>query len=238
MKSMIYPPNNKLDFLWPDTYSERGRRLARNVGIFAIICFIGQHFIRLDHLMLQIDSGVPDLEIIRTVYWIILLLLFVLVWRILRWGRISAVIGFIYASMELVLHTVNYVPGANGGLPIWNLFVVTLSWQGVRGTFAYHKEKKDKNSDALVSEEPDKEKMQSKERSLSWWRMQSKQFRAWVFVSFVWALLVLIFVAVFDPFNAGSWGYIDEEGYLQMIVIMCIPLLAGGIMFTYNKVVK
>lgn len=72
----------------------------------------------------------------------------------------------------------------------------------------------------------------------SWWRSKSKNFRVWAFGSGVWAFLVLVFFAVFDPHNYGTWKYMRNSDYIEMFCIMAIPLLAGGINFIYEKFVK
>jgi len=75
-------------------------------------------------------------------------------------------------------------------------------------------------------------------RGISWWRNRRKGFRKWAFGSVVWIVLVLLFVVVFDPFNNGAWRYMDDEEYLKMFFVMAIPLLAGGIKYAYDRIVK
>lgn len=75
-------------------------------------------------------------------------------------------------------------------------------------------------------------------RGASWWRSQSKSFRIWAFGSMVWIVFVLLFVLIFDPFNNDAWGYMDDDEYLKMFFVMTIPLLAGGIKYAYDRIVK
>lgn len=71
-------------------------------------------------------------------------------------------------------------------------------------------------------------------RLTAWWRNQSAQVRGWIFLSGVWIALVWIVVMIFEPF--GSELYSEE--YIKLIFIMSVPLLGGGIKFTYDRVVK
>lgn len=72
----------------------------------------------------------------------------------------------------------------------------------------------------------------------NWWRNKSGAFRKWVFLSFVWAVGVVFFVGIFDPFNNGAWTYMDDDEYLQMFTVMALPLLVGILVYMYNKFVK
>lgn len=73
---------------------------------------------------------------------------------------------------------------------------------------------------------------------VSWWRRKSENFRRWLFVSAFWAVAVLLFVVIFDPFNNGDWRYMDDDEYVQMFTIMVIPFLAGVLRYLYSKWVK
>lgn len=72
----------------------------------------------------------------------------------------------------------------------------------------------------------------------NWWRRRSHNFRRWIFGSVTWVVSVYLFVAIFDPFNNGSWSYMDGDDYNKMFFTMSIPWLAGGIKYLYEKFVK
>lgn len=74
--------------------------------------------------------------------------------------------------------------------------------------------------------------------SNNWWRNRSKQFRAWVFGSIVWIIFVFLYALVFEPFGYDGLSYMDVEQFFQMFFIMAAPLLAGGIKYAYDKIVK
>lgn len=71
-------------------------------------------------------------------------------------------------------------------------------------------------------------------RLVTWWRNQSASVRGWIFLSGIWIALVWLVVMIFQPF--GSELYSEE--YTKLIFIMSVPLLGGGIKFTYDRVVK
>ena len=96
--------------------------------------------------------------------------------------------------------------------------------------------KNDRNAEKDRSEPPLKS-LQS-EGKKSWWRRQSRNFRRWAFVSVAWPIAVFFFVAIFDPFNNGSWRYMDDEEYIQMFTVMAVPFLTGIVSHLYTKWVK
>lgn len=71
-----------------------------------------------------------------------------------------------------------------------------------------------------------------------WWRSKSRIFRIWVFSSSIWIVLVFLFVLIFDPFNNGEWRYMNGDEYTKMFFVMAIPILAGGLTYLYEKLVK
>lgn len=72
-----------------------------------------------------------------------------------------------------------------------------------------------------------------------WWRRRSKEFRLWCFGSTAWATAVLLFVVGLDPFNNGSWDYMDDDEYFQMFFWMLVPPLFIGIArYSYEKWIK
>jgi hypothetical protein len=72
----------------------------------------------------------------------------------------------------------------------------------------------------------------------NWWRRRTHDFRRWIFGAVTWVVLVFLFVVMFDPFNNGSWSYMDDDDYSKMYFTMSIPWLAGGIKYLYDKFVK
>ena len=78
-------------------------------------------------------------------------------------------------------------------------------------------------------------------KQANWWRQKSKAFRLWVVISLIWAVGVVIFVGIFDPFNNG-WGYIwsnmSEEEFLKMLTVMVLPVLARVLFLAYRKFVE
>lgn len=70
-------------------------------------------------------------------------------------------------------------------------------------------------------------------------RLKTKQFRAWVFFSIAWALAVFLFVAWVDPYNNGSWDYMDAREWVHMLSIMLVPpLLVGGGKWVWDQWVE
>jgi hypothetical protein len=65
-----------------------------------------------------------------------------------------------------------------------------------------------------------------------WWRRQPKAFRAWLFISPVWAFCALVILEVFDPFDWGNF-----EGARKLGVMM-IPFFAGIVYWGYRKVTR
>jgi len=65
---------------------------------------------------------------------------------------------------------------------------------------------------------------------LAWWRSRTKLFRAWAFFSLMWAVLVFLCVLWFDPFDYGSWSYINDEEFFHMLTLMVVPpaLIGAG----------
>jgi hypothetical protein len=72
---------------------------------------------------------------------------------------------------------------------------------------------------------------------VSWWRKKSSFFRLWAFISVAWTILVLIYIAVFDPFEYGGSEY-DDTVYLKVFIIAAIPSAAGLLKFAYDRFVK
>ena len=68
----------------------------------------------------------------------------------------------------------------------------------------------------------------------SGWRRQSKEFRAWAFGSFFWAMGTFLFVALFNPYG----GYMRDEDVWHMFTMMILPpLFLGAAWFGYKRFV-
>lgn len=78
----------------------------------------------------------------------------------------------------------------------------------------------------------------STNKETNWWRTKSTAFRKWAFLSLVWAISVVFFVGIFDPFDNGAWRYMDDEEYIQMFTVMILPLLGGFLLHIYIKFVR
>ena len=72
----------------------------------------------------------------------------------------------------------------------------------------------------------------------SWWRRQSRAFRAWVFLSVAWAAAALFYISVFDPFEIGDWKYADEKDYLKAFSISAGAFILGLVKRVYDRTVK
>lgn len=129
-----FQEKNKLGFLWPNTFTESGRRLARNEGILAAICFSGQYFIGLDTVFQKIDAGNTSFEFDKYVYLLVIFVLLFLAWRISRWGWLSSMIVGIWAVFEFAVVTLNATAP-----PVWNFTIIYLTFHGIRGCLAQKK---------------------------------------------------------------------------------------------------
>lgn len=72
----------------------------------------------------------------------------------------------------------------------------------------------------------------------SWWRRQSKSFRAWAFVSLVWAVGSWFLILLFDPFAFEDWRWADGRDYLKVWLIILAPVIVGLIKVAYDRTVK
>lgn len=72
----------------------------------------------------------------------------------------------------------------------------------------------------------------------SWWRRQSREFRAWIFISVAWAAVAFFYIAVFDPFDIGDWGYADEKEFLKAFSIIAAAFILGIVKRVYDRTVK
>jgi hypothetical protein len=126
---------NRLEFLWPNTFTENGRKLARNEGILAAICFTGQYFIGLDAIFQKIDTGGgASFELDKYVYLLVIAVLLFLAWRISRWGWISSIVVGVWAVLEFAVVMLNATAP-----PVWNFVVIYLAFHGIRGCLAQKK---------------------------------------------------------------------------------------------------
>lgn len=119
---------NKLEFLWPNTLTEKGRVLAKKEGVVAAICIAGQYFINLDKVFQKIDAGYESFEFDKIVYIAIVLLMLFLAWRISRWGWLSAIFVCLWAGFEFAMTLFVFKQP-----PVWNFVVIYIAFHGVRG---------------------------------------------------------------------------------------------------------
>ncbi|MDB4173140.1 hypothetical protein N9748_00815 [bacterium] len=70
------------------------------------------------------------------------------------------------------------------------------------------------------------------------WRRRSKAFRAWVFGSFFWAVGVLLFVLLVEPYRF-RYGILSDHDLLHMFSVMIVPpIFFGAAWFGYKRFVK
>lgn len=66
-----------------------------------------------------------------------------------------------------------------------------------------------------------------------------KDLRLWVFGSVFWIVGVFLYVLIIDPYNNGSWKYMDVDEYFHMFLVMLIPpLFIGAARHVYEKHIK
>jgi len=66
-----------------------------------------------------------------------------------------------------------------------------------------------------------------------------KNLRLWFFGSGFWVVGVLLYVIIIDPYNNGSWRYMDDDEYFHMFLVMLIPpLFVGSAKHVYEKYIK
>jgi hypothetical protein len=66
-----------------------------------------------------------------------------------------------------------------------------------------------------------------------------KDVRLWVFGSGYWIVGVLLYVIIADPYNNGSWSYMDRDEYFQMFLVMLAPpLFIGSAKHIYENYIK
>ncbi len=53
----------------------------------------------------------------------------------------------------------------------------------------------------------------------------SKDSKKWIFWSLFWATAVLLYTLGLDPFNNGSWDYMDSDEYSTLFFVMFVPPL-------------
>jgi hypothetical protein len=70
------------------------------------------------------------------------------------------------------------------------------------------------------------------------WRSRSRGFRAWIFLSFFWAVGIFLFVSLFDPYSAGSLTYLSDENILHLVQVITLPpIFLGGLWFGFRRFV-
>jgi len=67
------------------------------------------------------------------------------------------------------------------------------------------------------------------------WRRRSKAYRVWVFGSFSWAVGVLLYVLLVDPYGGR---YMRDDDLFHMLSVMIIPpFFFGAVWFGYKRFV-
>ena len=71
------------------------------------------------------------------------------------------------------------------------------------------------------------------------WSDRSPSFRNVVFASGCWVVATLLYVVLLDPYEVGSWSYMESEEYTHMLMSLLLPpaFLCAAI-FIYEKYVK
>lgn len=71
------------------------------------------------------------------------------------------------------------------------------------------------------------------------WRERSKSFRLYCFMTGNWVVGIFVIVALFDPFNLGSWNYMSTNDYLHIFSAALVPPVFIGItMYLYRKFIS
>lgn len=65
---------------------------------------------------------------------------------------------------------------------------------------------------------------QSHEQRVSNFQL-SKDSRKWLFWAVFWAMSVLLYTWGLDPFDNGSWNYMDRDEYSTLFFVMFVPPL-------------
>lgn len=66
-----------------------------------------------------------------------------------------------------------------------------------------------------------------------------KDLRLLVFGSGVWVLSVLLYVIIVDPYNNGSWKYMNADEYFHMFLVMLVPpIFIATAKHIYEKHIK
>jgi hypothetical protein len=118
------------ELMYPDIYDASSARIAAKHGFWAALVNASLCLV-IGIVMASGSTGTRSDKIGTIVIGI--LIIFVGIF-ILRMSRISAVIGFIISLMELILNVVF----ARNGI-IVGVFLAIYYFNGVRGTFGYHK---------------------------------------------------------------------------------------------------
>ena len=157
-------------------------------------------------------------------------------YRFLAWIISAGLAIIFYQVMELIaaliLNTVQFYPGILIGL-ISNFFSIVAAF--IFSLIAVRRFSATRNSSSkqLQGQAINKENT-IQFRIYYWWRSK-EQFRIYSFISIVWIIFVLLFTIIFDPFNNGSWSYMNIDQYFQMLFVMSLPIIAGIIKFIYTK---
>ena len=154
---------------------------------------------------------------------------------------LSVIAGlFLYVVVEILASASLVVGGITNALTAG--FVANLVGEFSALAFSILGVQRALNSQAQVPDRSALSKSMPQEASDSvdgWWRRRSKEFRLWCFGSTAWAIAVLLFVIGLDPFNNGSWDYMNDDEYFQLFFWIFVPPLFIGIAkYSYDKWIK
>lgn len=71
-----------------------------------------------------------------------------------------------------------------------------------------------------------------------WWQEKSKAFRVWVFGSFLWVVVSVLFFMLVDPDSIWSNALGGSDMGLVIFPVLVPPLISGTAYFGYQKFVK
>jgi len=72
----------------------------------------------------------------------------------------------------------------------------------------------------------------------SWWRSLSIESRQWIYGGSTWALGVLCYYWIFDPYERGTWANYGDDEIAKVVVKMALPVIAWVLKTGYGKFVR
>ena len=71
-----------------------------------------------------------------------------------------------------------------------------------------------------------------------WWRRKRPEQRQWIFLCSIWAIGVFAYAWLFDPFDTGGWGDMEDEHFYRLYAIALFPAIAGIVAVIYRRWVR